>query len=154
MLVSAIQQRKSAIIIHICTYMTYIYIYMYVCVSLPPPSQPCPTFFRFVWIFFFPVFSLNKLWFYWRKTTWVTHMLTVRRKGEIPVLSSASDLSPPAFPLSRVGMIVPKPVIHGLCWCGQVSLVFPGAPPGKTFLWPVLGDGPLGWRTYVLFLLV
>ena len=71
-------------------------------------------------------------------------MLTVRRKEEIPVLSSGSDLSHPAFPLSRVRRIIPKPVIRGLGWCSQVCLVFPGAPSGKTFLWPVLGDAPLG----------
>ena len=124
--------------------MTHIYVCMY---EPPAPIPALSHFFRFVWIFF-PVFSLNKVWFYWRKTKWVTHMLTVRMKGEIPVLSSGSDLSRPAFPLSRVGMIIAKPVVRGLCWCSQV---FPGAPPGKTVLWPVLGDCPLGWRTYLLF---
>ena len=71
-------------------------------------------------------------------------MLTVRRKGEIPVLSSGLDLGHSAFPVSRVKRIVPKPVTHGPGWCLQVCLVFIGAPPGKTFLWTILRDAPLG----------
>lgn len=80
-------------------------------------------------------------------------MLAVRRKGEIPVLSSGADLGHPTFCLSRVQRIVPKPVTHGLgctsgsVWCFQ-GLFLESSPFDSLWGMLPLGEGVM-WFSYL-----